>query len=120
MQIGAAPPTIVFFVNDPALFTDTYQRYLERKIRDALDLEGTPIKMIWRGFDDEDVHDDSYAKIWYEIIIGKALRDVGRAARKGDSTPNNNRGIQPATGSMMGLMTGKGDKSEKKSRGKGF
>ena len=49
MQIGTAPPTIVFFVNDPDLFTENYERYLERKIRDALNFEGTPIKMIWRG-----------------------------------------------------------------------
>lgn len=40
MQISASPPTIVFFVNDPALFTDNYQRYLDRKIRDALSFEG--------------------------------------------------------------------------------
>lgn len=64
-QIGTAPPTIVLFVNDPSLFTDNYQRYLERKIRDALNFEGTPIKLIWRG---------------------KALRDVGRAAKKGDTS----------------------------------
>lgn len=63
MQISASPPTFVFFVNDPALFTDNYQRFLERKVRDALNLEGTPIKMIWRG---------------------KALRDVSRATSKGD------------------------------------
>jgi GTP-binding protein len=62
IQVSTAPPTIVFFVNDPALFTDNYQRFLERKIRDVLQFEGTPIKMIWRG---------------------KSLRDVGRAAKKG-------------------------------------
>ena len=62
MQVSTAPPTIVFFVNDPDLFTDNYQRFLERKIRDALSFEGTPIKMIWRG---------------------KSLRDVGRAAKHG-------------------------------------
>ena len=62
LQVSTAPPTIVFFVNDPALFTDNYQRFLERKIRDALDFEGTPIRMIWRG---------------------KSIRDVGRAVKKG-------------------------------------
>ena len=64
MQISTAPPTIVFFVNEPALFTDNYQRFLERKIRDALSLEGTPLKMIWRG---------------------KALRDVSRTVSRGDN-----------------------------------
>lgn len=62
LQISTAPPTIVFFCNDPALFTDTYKRFLERKIRDSLDFEGTPIRMIWRG---------------------KTARDVSRAIRKG-------------------------------------
>ena len=65
IQTSTAPPVIVFFCNDPALFTDSYKRYLERKIRDGLDFEGTPIKMYWRG---------------------KTLRDVGRVARKGDDT----------------------------------
>lgn len=63
IQVTTAPPTIVFFVNDPDLFTDNYQRYLERKIRDALNFEGTPIKMIFRG---------------------KALRDISRIAKKGE------------------------------------
>ena len=63
IQTSGAPPTFVMFCNDPALFTDNYKRYLERKIRDALGFEGTPIKMIWRG---------------------KSLRDVGRSARQGD------------------------------------
>lgn len=63
LQIGTMPPTLVFFVNDPALFTDTYRKYLERKIRDALNFEGTPIKMLWRG---------------------KTLRDVDRAAKRGE------------------------------------
>ena len=49
IQTATAPPTIVFFVNNPKLFTESYQRYLERKIRDNLDFEGTPIKMIFRG-----------------------------------------------------------------------
>lgn len=62
LQISTQPPTIVFFVNDPKLFTDNYQRFLERKLRDALKLDGTPIKMIWRG---------------------KSLRDITRASGKG-------------------------------------
>ena len=62
MQVSTAPPTFVFFVNDPALFTENYQKFLERKIRESLDFDGTPIKMLWRG---------------------KQLRDVGRAASRG-------------------------------------
>ena len=48
-QSSIQPPTIVFFVNDVKLFTDNYKRYLERKIRDSLNFEGSPIRMVWRG-----------------------------------------------------------------------
>jgi GTP-binding protein len=48
-QVAVQPPTIAFFVNDPALFPDTYKRYLERKFREALGFEGTPIRMLWRA-----------------------------------------------------------------------
>lgn len=77
IQVATAPPTIVFFVNDPDLFTEGYQRFLERKIRDALQFEGTPIKMIWRG---------------------KSLRDVGRAAKRG--------AVGAATSGILGTTMG--------------
>ncbi|MHB8733251.1 MAG: ribosome biogenesis GTPase Der [bacterium] len=48
-QPESAPPTIVLFVNDPRLMTTDYQRYLERRIRDAFDLAGTPIRWTLRG-----------------------------------------------------------------------
>ena len=44
------------------------------------------------------------------------LRDISRAARKGEVVGS---GLQPASRSMMGLMGG-GDRSEKKTRGRGF
>ena len=47
---------------------------------------------------------------------GKALRDISRAARKGEAA---GLGLQPASRNMMGLMGG-GDRSEKKTRGRGF
>lgn len=74
MQISAAPPTIVLFVNDPELFTDAYKRYLERKIRDSLNFEGTPIKMIWRG---------------------KSLRSVSRSAQRGEIGELTSKAMKP-------------------------
>ena len=62
IQVATAPPTFVFFVNDPHLFPDSYRRFLEKKIREALRLEGTPIRMIFRG---------------------KSIREVSRDARRG-------------------------------------
>ena len=37
------------FCNKPSLFSDNYRRYLERKFREGLGFEGTPIKFLWRG-----------------------------------------------------------------------
>ncbi len=48
-QTGVAPPTFVFFVNDPALLHFSYERYLENAIRDLYAFPGTPIRMIFRG-----------------------------------------------------------------------
>ena len=47
-QVEIAPPTFVFFVNDPSYMHFSYQRYLENRMREAFELEGTPIKMILR------------------------------------------------------------------------
>lgn len=49
IQVSTAPPTLVFFVNDPSLFTDNYKRYLERKIRESLNFQGTPLRIFLRG-----------------------------------------------------------------------
>ena len=84
MQVSTAPPTFVFFVNDPALFTENYQKFLERKIRESLDFDGTPIKLIWRG---------------------KQLRDVGRSASKG---LGDIMGLKSTQGVVRGRVTGSG------------
>jgi GTP-binding protein len=47
-QAETVPPTFVLFVNDPNYMHFSYERYLENKIRDAFDLEGTPIRLILR------------------------------------------------------------------------
>eukprot|EP00968_Pinguiococcus_pyrenoidosus_P021056 scaffold2664_cov267-Pinguiococcus_pyrenoidosus.AAC.4 len=48
-QISTAPPTIVLFCNDPSAFGDGYKRYLDRKFRENLGFEGSPIRWVWRG-----------------------------------------------------------------------
>jgi GTP-binding protein len=47
-QPSTKPPTIVLFVNDPQLVTEDYRRYLERKLREAFDFQGTPIRLVCR------------------------------------------------------------------------
>ncbi|KAK9916427.1 hypothetical protein WJX75_002446 [Coccomyxa subellipsoidea] len=48
-QAAVRPPTFVFFVNDPKLFTDEYKRYVERQLRDNVGFPGTPLRLFWRG-----------------------------------------------------------------------
>lgn len=47
-QVGVKPPTFVLFVNDPDLMHFSYERYLENKIRQAFEFQGTPIKIFTR------------------------------------------------------------------------
>ena len=42
-QVDTAPPKILFHVNDKTLIHFSYERYIENKIRESFDLEGTPI-----------------------------------------------------------------------------
>jgi GTP-binding protein len=53
-QVGTAPPTFVFFVNDPKLSHFSYERYLENRLRDSFGFEGTPIRLILRGRGEDD------------------------------------------------------------------
>ena len=48
-QVGVAPPTFVFFVNDARLVHFTYRRYLENRLRQAHPFTGTPLKFIFRS-----------------------------------------------------------------------
>jgi len=47
-QPRTKPPTIVLFVNDPALITEDYRRYLDNRLREVFDFRGTPIKLVCR------------------------------------------------------------------------
>ncbi len=47
-QSGVAPPTFVFFVNDPRLLHFSYERYLENQLRAAFPFEGTPVRLVFR------------------------------------------------------------------------
>ncbi len=52
-QAAAAPPTFVFFVNDPKLLHFSYKRFLENRLRAAYGFDGTAIRMIFRGREEE-------------------------------------------------------------------
>eukprot|EP00892_Ulva_mutabilis_P003026 jgi/Ulvmu1/12724/UM095_0028.1 len=48
-QAAVRPPTFVFFCNDGRLIGDDYKRYLERSLRENIDLVGTPVRLFFRG-----------------------------------------------------------------------
>lgn len=48
-QAAIRPPTFIFFCNDGRLIGDDYRRYLERSLRGSIDLEGTPVRLFFRG-----------------------------------------------------------------------
>ena len=48
-QVDSHPPTFLLFVNDPELMTDNYEQYLERKLREAFNFSGTPIRFKLRA-----------------------------------------------------------------------
>jgi GTPase len=47
-QSGVAPPTFVFFVNDPRLLHFSYERYLENSLRSEYPFQGTPLRLVFR------------------------------------------------------------------------
>ena len=50
-QVASKPPTFVLFVNDEHIMHFSYQRYLQNRLRESFDFEGTPIKIILRKRD---------------------------------------------------------------------
>ena len=54
-QADIRPPKFIIFVNDPELMHFSYLRYIENKLRESFGFEGTPLKLIVRGRDEEDV-----------------------------------------------------------------
>lgn len=48
-QVGIEPPTFIFFVNYPALMTDTYKKYLYNQFREVYAFTGCPIRMFLKG-----------------------------------------------------------------------
>lgn len=53
-QASTQPPTFVIFTNDASLVHFSYRRYLENYIRRAFSLDGTPIRLVFRGGKDDE------------------------------------------------------------------
>jgi len=50
-QTRTEPPGFTFFANKPRLVDDSFERYIENRMREAFDLEGTPIRLRFRPKD---------------------------------------------------------------------
>jgi GTP-binding protein len=48
-QVQAAPPTLVFFVNDASLLHFSYRRYIENRLRRVFGFAGTPLRLVFKG-----------------------------------------------------------------------
>ena len=53
-QTGIKPPTFVIFVNDGSLMHFSYKRYLENKINETFDFDGTPFRVFIRDRKQDD------------------------------------------------------------------
>ncbi len=49
VQAGTRPPRFVFFVNQSDLVDSSFERMVERRLREALELRGTPLRVEWRN-----------------------------------------------------------------------
>ena len=47
-QTGNCPPALTFFCNFPELVDDNFKRYLENRLREQFNLEGTPLRLRFR------------------------------------------------------------------------
>lgn len=47
-QTGNRPPALTFFCNFPELVDDNFKRYLENRLREQFNLEGTPLRLRFR------------------------------------------------------------------------
>ncbi|MGI6075607.1 MAG: ribosome biogenesis GTPase Der [Pyramidobacter sp.] len=48
-QSANVPPTFIFFVNDTSIVTKSFENHLARKIREAGDYDGVPLRLYWRS-----------------------------------------------------------------------
>lgn len=47
-QVAVAPPSFLFFVNDPVLLHFSYRRLIENQLRERFGFEGTPLRLFFR------------------------------------------------------------------------
>ena len=53
-QVAVAPPTVVFFCNDPASVHENYRRFMENRLRELLPFGEIPMRLLFRARREED------------------------------------------------------------------
>lgn len=53
-QVDVSPPTFVFFCNDPTQVHFSYKRYLENQLREQFSFIGNPIRISFRGREEDE------------------------------------------------------------------
>lgn len=48
-QVATRPPSFVFMVNHPDSVPDSYKRFLENRLREEFDFDGTPVRLMMRA-----------------------------------------------------------------------
>jgi GTP-binding protein len=76
-QVAVEPPTFVFFANEAPSIHFSYKRYLENQIRDAFGFAGTPIRLVFRERERDEIERPRRA------ARSKGRRAPARAARNG-------------------------------------
>lgn len=79
-QPHVSPPGFVFFVNDRDLLHFSYKRYLENRLRDTYDFEGTPIRLYFRNKPKAELPQQGTRV--RRILKGGTTKIVRRAPRK--------------------------------------
>ena len=48
-QVGSRPPKVLVFVNRPGDIPENYRRYIENNLREVLEMDGVPLKVLYRA-----------------------------------------------------------------------
>ncbi|HYF92884.1 MAG TPA: ribosome biogenesis GTPase Der [Symbiobacteriaceae bacterium] len=83
-QPHASPPGFLFFVNDRELLHFSYRRYLENRLRETYDFEGTPIRLYFRNKQKVELKTDRPIRVRRVTVTGKRV-NIRREALKKDT-----------------------------------
>ncbi len=72
-QVAVCPPTIVLFVNNPALVREDYRRFLASRLKAALPFQEIPIRLMWRS-----AHAEQPRGVDREPVTTRRRRKAGR------------------------------------------